>query len=64
MLLDARMRDYFNSPEVSVDHDRFYRWLSLHSVQLVGRIDDPTYGLMEVYRVERETVGVIPVDTR
>ena len=53
VLLDARMRVYFDQPEVRADHDRFYAWLGQHAAQVVGRIDDPTYGLMEVYRVQR-----------
>jgi 4-amino-4-deoxy-L-arabinose transferase-like glycosyltransferase len=52
VLLDSRMRDYFNSPEVSADRGRFYGWLGAHGARLIGRIDDPTYGLVEVYRVE------------
>ena len=51
VLLDARMRDYFDQPEVRADHDRFYAWLGAHAARVIGRIDDPTYGLMEVYRV-------------
>jgi hypothetical protein len=52
VLLDARMRDYFDQPDVRADHDRFYAWLGAHAAQVIGRIDDPTYGLMEVYRVQ------------
>jgi hypothetical protein len=53
VLLDARMRAYFDQPDVRADHDRFYSWLGQHAGQIIGRIDDPTYGLMEVYRVQR-----------
>ena len=53
VLLDARMRTYFDQPEVRADHDRFYGWLGDHAAQLIGRIEDPTYGLMEVYRLQR-----------
>jgi hypothetical protein len=53
VLLDSRMRGYFNSPEVSADRARLYRWLGDHGAALIGRIDDPTYGLMEIYRVQR-----------
>ncbi|TME32622.1 MAG: hypothetical protein E6I75_16670 [Chloroflexi bacterium] len=53
VLLDARMRAYFDAPEVQADHDRFYGWLTQHTAQVIGRIDDPTYGLMEVYRLGR-----------
>ena len=53
VLLDARMRDYLDQPQVRADHDRFYGWLDQHAAQRIGRIDDPTYGLMEVYRLQR-----------
>jgi hypothetical protein len=53
LLVDARMRNYFDSPEAGRDHDRFYGWLLDHDAQLLGRIDDQTYGLMEIYRVRR-----------
>ena len=54
VLLDARLRDYFNSnsPGVAADRARFNRWLEQHQGTLIGRVDDPTYGLMEVYRVQ------------
>ena len=53
VMLDQRMRAYFDEPSVAADHDRFYSWLAQHDAQVLGRIDDPTYGLMEVYRVSR-----------
>jgi hypothetical protein len=53
VLVDARMRDYFNSPEVATDRTRFDTWLDQHAATIIGRVDDPTYGLMEVYRVQR-----------
>lgn len=53
VLLDARMRAYFDAPNVAVDHDRFYGWMVQHNAALVGRVDDSTYGLMEIYRVSR-----------
>jgi 4-amino-4-deoxy-L-arabinose transferase-like glycosyltransferase len=46
VLLDARMRDYFASVP---DGARFRAWLAAHSGELIGRVDDPTYGLLEVY---------------
>jgi 4-amino-4-deoxy-L-arabinose transferase-like glycosyltransferase len=56
VLVDARMRDYFNSnsssPNVAADRARFNLWLDQHGGTLIGRVDDPTYGLMEVYRVQ------------
>jgi hypothetical protein len=53
VLMDARMRDYFTAPEVAADRERLAGWLARHDAQVVGRVDDPTYGLMEVYRVSR-----------
>ncbi len=59
VLVDTRMRDYFNpnsnsnSPEVAADRTRFYGWLEQHGGTVIGRVDDPTYGLMEVYLVQR-----------
>jgi len=50
VLLDARMRDYFASVP---DGSRFNDWMTRHSAVLIGRIEDPTYGLMEIYRVRR-----------
>ncbi len=50
VLLDARMRDYF---QTSADGPRFYAWLDQQGGTVVGRIEDPTYGLMEIYRVSR-----------
>jgi hypothetical protein len=53
VLLDARMRAYFDQADLRADHDRLYAWLSQHTGVVIARIDDPTYGLMEVYRVRR-----------
>jgi hypothetical protein len=55
VLLDARMRAYLNGPVEPDDQipARFHSWLSRHDVQLIGRVDDSTYGLMEIYRVRR-----------
>jgi hypothetical protein len=57
VLVDVRMRDYFNSnsnsPGIAADRARFYGWLEQHGGTVIGRVDDPTYGLMEVYRVQR-----------
>jgi hypothetical protein len=50
VLLDARMRTYFDSPDAAADRGRLYAWLDAHAARLVGRIDDPTYGLMEIYQ--------------
>lgn len=53
VLLDPRMRGYFQSLPAGGDGDRFSSWLAGHSAQVIARIDDPTYGLMEIYRVNR-----------
>ena len=50
VLLDGRMRTYLASVP---DGERFSSWLSAHHAMLLGRIDDRTYGLMEIYRVSR-----------
>jgi hypothetical protein len=48
VLMDARMRAYFlDSP----DGARLNSFLAEHSAEPIGRVDDPTYGLMEIYRV-------------
>jgi hypothetical protein len=53
VLLDARMRAYFDSPGAAADGVLFRAWLARHDGELVGRVEDPTYGLMEIYRVNR-----------
>jgi len=53
VLLDPRMRGYFQSLPAGGDGDRFAGWLAAHSGQVIARIDDPTYGSMEIYRVNR-----------
>jgi hypothetical protein len=53
VLLDARMRAYFDSPSAAGDAALFRAWLARRDGQLIGRVDDPTYGLMEIYRVRR-----------
>ena len=53
VLFDPRMRDYFQSLPPGGDGDRFAAWLSRHSAQRIATIDDPTYGLMEIYRLSR-----------
>lgn len=55
VLLDQRMRDYFvNSaaPDDPKPRD-FNHWLNAHQGKPVGRVDDPTYGLVEIYAVTR-----------
>jgi 4-amino-4-deoxy-L-arabinose transferase-like glycosyltransferase len=53
VLLDARMRAYFQDLPPGGDGDRFRSWLASHSGEVIARVDDPTYGLMEIYRVKR-----------
>jgi hypothetical protein len=53
VLLDARMRGYLLGP---VDPDdqipaSFFRWFDRYDVRQLGRVEDPTYGLMEIYQV-------------
>jgi hypothetical protein len=62
VLLDARMRTYFDSPEVAADRGRFYGWLGQNGARVIGRVQDPTYGLMEIYELtsRRYTVMVGP----
>jgi hypothetical protein len=50
VLLDARMRDYFDSQPPNGQGQRFRSWLAAHDAKLIGRIDDPTYGVMEIYQ--------------
>lgn len=53
VLLDPRMRAYFQSLPAGGDGDRFAGWLAAHSGRVIARVDDPTYGSMEIYRVNR-----------
>jgi hypothetical protein len=54
VLLDRRMREYFTATAQSDDgrSARFAGWLSRHAGEPRGHVDDPTYGLMEIYRVQ------------
>jgi hypothetical protein len=53
VLLDTRTRAYFDSLPPGGDGTRFSAWLDKHSARELGRIDDPTYGLMTVYLLSR-----------
>jgi hypothetical protein len=53
VLLDRRMRQYFDSPAVVADHDRFYGWLMDHEATPIDDVDDPTYGRIQVYQLKR-----------
>lgn len=51
VLIDHRMRHYFATSGAE-RAQQFDHWLKRHRGQLVGRVDDPTYGLMEIYRLD------------
>ncbi len=50
VLIDQRMRHYFATSGAAVAQ-QFDRWLKRHHGQLIGRVDDATYGVMEIYRL-------------
>jgi 4-amino-4-deoxy-L-arabinose transferase-like glycosyltransferase len=49
VLIDDRMREALQSEAAA----QLQAWLSRHAGHLIESIDDPTYGLMEVYQVTR-----------
>ena len=53
LLLDDRLRTYFGpaGDASAADRARFESWLQRHQAQLLGSVDDQTYGRMEVYRL-------------
>lgn len=51
VLIDPRMRETFAIDAQAAE--QFQVWLTRHAGQVIGRVDDPTYGLMEVYQVTR-----------
>lgn len=56
VLLDAGMRAYFDEiadPEAPGHHllVGFETWLARHDGQLIGRVEDATYGTMEIFRL-------------
>ncbi len=55
VLVDQQMREYFAESAGNGEQTpaQFARWLSRHQGTLAGRVEDPTYGLMEIYRVRR-----------
>ena len=59
VLLDQRMRAYFAKPAYRGQENaaRFSQWLLRHDGRLIGRVDDATYGLMEIYQVRRSSAG-------
>ena len=57
VLLDARMRAYFDAPEVQADHDRFYGWLTQHTAQVIGRIERTSRASVSRYAFDRGHLG-------
>lgn len=53
VLFDERLRDYFSNTAPIEQKLEFFRWLDTHNGKIVGRVDDPTYGLVDIYRVTR-----------
>jgi hypothetical protein len=55
VLMDPRMRAYFSTVAASNDEvpTRFAKWLQRHRGRMIGSVDNPTYGLIEVYQVAR-----------
>lgn len=53
VLLNERMRDYFAETAARGDANpaAFWNWLSAHHAELIAQIDDPTYGVIETYRI-------------
>ena len=60
VLLDSRMRAYFDSPSAATDGALFRAWLTRHQGQLVGRVDDPTFVQLEQLRNARGQADVMP----
>jgi hypothetical protein len=54
LLFDSRLKMYFG-PEGDaspIDKARFTSWLQGHQASLAGSVEDPTYGVMEIYRLQ------------
>lgn len=53
VLIDPQMRAFFGGPEHGGRRAgaELQAWLQRHDAVLIERIDDPTYGLIELYRV-------------
>lgn len=58
VLIDSRLQAYFdeNTRRGGDSADRFKRWLDRRGAERIGRIDDPTYGSMEIYGVAQPDV--------
>jgi hypothetical protein len=54
LLLDDRLRAYFapSGDASAQDRQRFESWLQRHDATRVGAVNDPTYGLLEVYHLQ------------
>jgi 4-amino-4-deoxy-L-arabinose transferase-like glycosyltransferase len=55
VIVDPKIRGYFDSIESRGDPTPalFRDWLQRHNAQLIVRLDDNTYGLMEIYGVDK-----------
>ncbi|MBV9543354.1 MAG: hypothetical protein JOY61_03145 [Chloroflexi bacterium] len=53
LLFDSRLRTYFgpDGDASQTDRERLSSWMRRHDAELVGTVDDPTYGRMEIYRL-------------
>jgi hypothetical protein len=54
LLFDSRLRTYFgpSGDAGAADRARFTSWMQKHVAILAGSVDDPTYGLIEIYRLQ------------
>ncbi|HLF28101.1 MAG TPA: glycosyltransferase family 39 protein [Anaerolineae bacterium] len=54
VLIDSRLREYFagDTQNGGANEALFDRWLARHRAERVDRIEDPTYGVIEIFRVE------------
>ena len=52
ILIDIRMRDYLTSPPRpnAADPQDALSWMAQRGFERIAQVDDPTYGLMEIYR--------------
>jgi 4-amino-4-deoxy-L-arabinose transferase-like glycosyltransferase len=55
VLIEPEMREHFGAGDhdSQADAARFFDWLDRRGGELIGRVEDSTYGLMEVYRMTR-----------
>ncbi len=53
ILVDPKMRAFLTAPESgssAIDPRTFLDWMTAQGFALDAQVDDPTYGLMEIYR--------------